>query len=128
MNDWVVYNGKTIDLRGKMAAIVRGMESVSEFRGLISQPRFTSSPADISSVPRAMSLSGFLTKAAHDRLEFERIQFRDPFLVVYSSGTTCQAKSIVHSVGSVPLNAHKEGRLHNELEPDSVALQYTTTG
>ncbi|KAJ5918023.1 AMP-dependent synthetase/ligase [Penicillium verhagenii] len=129
MDDFAVYNGKTIDLRAKMKEIVKGMDSVSEFHGLVSQPRFAEKPAEVGSIPRAWTLANFLKKAAGNyRLEFERVAFRDPFLIVYSSGTTGQPKCIVHSVGGVLINAHKEGNLHMELTDESVLLQYTTTG
>lgn len=129
MDDFAVYNGKRIDLRPKMKEIADGMESISEFQGVISQPRASSEPADIQSIPRTETLPEFLSKAkGKDHLEFERVDFRDPFLVVYSSGTTGQPKCIVHSVGGVLLNAHKEGRLHTDLGPESTACQYTTTG
>lgn len=130
MDDQAVYNGKTVDLRGKMRDIIKEMQSVREFEGIISVPRFTSQPADISSVPKAWPLADFLAKAAlpdNSLQEFERVGFGDPFLIVYSSGTTGKPKCIVHSVGGVLMNARKEGGLHQELGPDSVALQYTTT-
>ena len=61
-----------------------------------------------------------------DRLRFERVKFRDPFLVVYSSGTTGTPKCIVHSVGGVLISVMKEGQMHRQMGPDSVVLQYTT--
>lgn len=129
MDDFAIYNGKRIDLRPKMKEIVEGMKSVCEFQGIVSQPRLTSEPFDIQSIPRAQNLSEFLSKVkGKEHLEFERVRFCDPFLVVYSSGTTGQPKCIVHSVGGVLLNAHKEGGLHTEFGPESTACQYTTTG
>ncbi|EXJ91702.1 acetoacetate-CoA ligase [Capronia epimyces CBS 606.96] len=128
MDDWAVYNGKKIDLRPKMKDVIAGMGGVDEFEGIVSQVRFAHSPADISSVPRAQTWSDFISAARSSDLEFEPTSFSDPFLVVYSSGTTGQPKCIVHAIGGVVLNAHKEAALHRSMGPESTQLQYTTTG
>ena len=128
MDDMARYNRKVIDLREKMANLVRGMEEVVEFQGIVAIPRFADRIADVSEVPKAQTFASFLAKRKSDALEFLKVDFGDPFLVVYSSGTTGQPKCIVHSVGGVLVNANKEGRLHHEMGEDSVVLQYTTTG
>jgi acetoacetyl-CoA synthetase len=129
MDDWAVYNGKTIDLRQKMAEVVGGMSDVKEFAGVVSMPRFRGRrPADISNVPKAQLLEDFLAKATSRTLQFARTAFRDPFMIAYSSGTTGVPKCIVHSIGGALISSAKEGLLHRELNSDSVSLQYTTTG
>ncbi|KAL2179040.1 uncharacterized protein P884DRAFT_219966 [Thermothelomyces heterothallicus CBS 202.75] len=129
MDDAALYNGKVVDLRDKMAEVVKGLSECSNFEGVVSIRRFEQA-RDISRVPKAQTWASFL--AAADRNaplpEFVRIPFHEPFLICYSSGTTGIPKAIVHSVGGVLINSYKEGVLHEGLGPDSVTLQYTTTG
>lgn len=128
MDDRAVYNGRRIDLRPKMRDIVQGMKGVAEFEGIVSQVRFAHSLGNLSSVPSSQTWDEFLSAAKSSELVFEPLDFSDPFLIVYSSGTTGQPKCIVHAVGGVILNGHKEARLHRCLDHTSVQLQYTTTG
>lgn len=87
VDDWAVYNGKTIDLRPKMTEIESGMREVVELEGFVSMPRWKNKPSDISSIPRCETLGNFLRAAQQDRtLRFERVRFQDPFIIVYSSG------------------------------------------
>ncbi|KAL2760665.1 hypothetical protein ACRALDRAFT_1046183 [Sodiomyces alcalophilus JCM 7366] len=128
-DDAALYNGKVIDLREKMAAVIRGMKDCDQFNGVISIPRFAK-PHDISSVPRAETWEHFLASSAPSASPppFVQCDFHDPLLVYYSSGTTGIPKAIVHSVGTIMISMFKEGRLHEDTSPDSVGLQYTTTG
>src|SRR5207237_120755 len=50
------------------------------------------------------------------------------FMIAYSSGTTGTPKCLVHSIGGALISSAKEGILHREMTPESVVLQYTTTG
>lgn len=129
MDDAALYNGKVVDLREKMAEVVDGLSECSHFEGVVSIPRFAEA-RDISRVPKAETWASFLAAADKNAPlpDFVRLDFHEPFLVCYSSGTTGIPKAIVHSVGGVLINYYKEGRLHEGLGPDSVTLQYTTTG
>jgi acetoacetyl-CoA synthetase len=126
VDDWAIYNGKTLDLRPKINDIVAGLANVKEFKGIVTQQRFAT-PADLSNVPRAMTLNRFNEAAnGNATFKFEQIKYSDPFLIVYSSGTTGIPKCITHSVGGVLTSTMKEGKIHRDIGTDTIGLQYTT--
>lgn len=127
MDDAALYNGKIVDLREKMKEIVEGMKDCEALTSLISIPRF-SEPRDISSVPRAETLAGLLGSTKLPAPDFVRTAFHEPSLICFSSGTTGMPKAITHSQGGLLLSYFKEGRLHEGQGPETVGLQYTTTG
>jgi len=128
MDDWALYNGKRTDLRPKMKEVVEGMRGVAAFEGIVSQVRFSEEPADISAVPKCQSWANFIGKAKSSNLIFEPLDFQDPMIIVYSSGTTGQPKCIVHGAGGVVLSGYKEANLHRCVNHTSTQLQFTTTG
>ena len=128
MEDWAVYNQKTFDLRPKMKEIVEGMKHIANFGGIVSQARFTDAPADVSNIANCQTWDTFISKATSSDLVFEPLDFWDPMIIVYSSGTTGQPKCIVHAVGGVVLSGHKESTLHRCVDHESTQLQYTATG
>ena len=129
MDDAAVYNGKTVDLRPKMAEVVRGLRAeCSAFQEAIAIPRFAE-PRDVSGLDATRRWVDFVGPAVEVAAPpFARVDFADPFLICFSSGTTGTPKAIVHSVGGLLLNYYKEARLHEDMRPDAVTLQYTTVG
>lgn len=111
-----------------MTEIVAGLGECDAFASLISIPRWSDAPRDISGVPKAETLASLLSSTTQPPPDFVRIAFHEPSLICFSSGTTGMPKAITHSVGGLMISYFKEGRLHEDLGPESVGMQYTTTG
>ena len=129
-DDGALYNGRTIDLRDKIAGMMEGMRAACDkFESMVVIQRFADKPFDTSHLDRTVRLDDFLRAAAYaPSPPVARVDFQDPNIIYYSSGTTGTPKAIVHAAGPILLNFGKEAELHRDLDHDDVGLQYTTTG
>jgi acetoacetyl-CoA synthetase len=59
-------------------------------------------------------------------LEFTRVAFDHPLIILYSSGTTGLPKPIVHAGGPLLIQIKKEHVLHCGFTPKDVFFQFTT--
>ncbi len=69
-----------------------------------------------------------LISKKNDFFGYEALGFQDPMYILYSSGTTGAPKCIVHGVGGVYLQHHKELSLHCDIKSGSRLMYYTTLG
>lgn len=72
--------------------------------------------------------SAGLSMDATPALRFDAMPFNHPALIVFSSGTTGEPKSICHSAGGILVNSKKETMLHSDLGGQDTFLQLTTCG
>ncbi|TFA98824.1 Acetoacetyl-CoA synthetase [Trichoderma ghanense] len=127
-DDGALYNGKTIDLREKIKGMMEGMSECDQLKSFIIIQRFAK-PLDTSTIPKTQRLETFLQAGINKPPPaFVRIDFQDPGVIVFSSGTTGTPKAIVHAVGPMFLSCSKENHVHRDIQQHDVGLQYTTTG
>jgi acetoacetyl-CoA synthetase len=121
------YNGKAIEISGKLADIVVAIPNIER---LIVVPYIAES-VDIlaASLPRGVSLAQFVGPYAEGTpLEFTPVPFNHPLFIAYSSGTTGVPKCIVHGTGGVLLQHVKEHQLHSDIREGDRLFYYTTCG
>lgn len=107
--DSYVYNGRTFPVAEKVAAVVEALE------------------APVSVVVSGTDSWDSQFGDLDAELTFERFPFDNPFLVMFTSGTTGLPKAIVHSSGGVLLQHLKEHVLHGDVRPGDVHSWFTST-
>jgi len=80
------------------------------------------------SLPDGRTLDAVLAAYEEKPLVFNRLPFRHPLYILFSSGTTGVPKCIVHSAGGTLLQHLKEHRLHCGLTAGERLFYFTTCG
>ncbi|QOZ85064.1 MULTISPECIES: acetoacetate--CoA ligase [Chromobacterium] len=119
------YAGKAVDIRSKMASLAEALPSV---RQIIVVPYLGETGVFAENVPKAVTLTDFTAAYQAQALHFERLPFRHPLFILYSSGTTGKPKCIVHGAGGTLLQHLKEQQLHGDVHHGDRLFYFTTCG
>ncbi|MBL6999627.1 MAG: acetoacetate--CoA ligase [Gammaproteobacteria bacterium] len=118
--DGYFYNGKTIDIRPKVGAILQRLPSLQQ----IVEIPLTSLPGS----PSGLRWGTILEHNQSAEIEFVLNGFNHPLYIMYSSGTTGKPKCITHKAGGVLLQHLKEHRLHSNIQQGDRVFYFTTCG
>lgn len=119
--DGYFYNGKTLDIQDKVAAIQQQIPSIQQlvmipFAGI-----------KLQAYPSLTLWADYLDQNAQ-QIDFVPQGFNAPLYIMFSSGTTGVPKCIVHGVGGTLLQHLKEHALHTNLQRDDTLFFFTTCG
>jgi len=119
------YNGKRIEIAGKLAEIQADMPSLAQ-TVVIDYLGDATAVAD--GLRDASTYEDFQAPFAPADLAFARMPFDHPLYILFSSGTTGAPKCIVHRNGGVLLQHVKELALHGDIHPGDRVFYFTTLG
>ena len=123
--DGYYYNGKTIPIANKVAAVLKELPSVEETIII----DCIGSATDISrTVPRGVAYEDYISAKKLDPINFAQLSFDHPLYILYSSGTTGIPKCIVHGAGGVLLKHLSELLLNSDVKPEDRLFYFTTCG
>ncbi|MEP0942552.1 MAG: acetoacetate--CoA ligase [Rhizobiaceae bacterium] len=118
------YNGKKIDVAGKIAAISPQLTA----KKTVILPYVGGGDEICNQIDAAVTLDGFVEGIEAGELEFKRLPFSHPLYILFSSGTTGVPKCIVHTQGGVLLKHLSEHMLHCGVRADDRVFYFTTCG
>ncbi|MBX3598660.1 MAG: acetoacetate--CoA ligase [Rhizobiaceae bacterium] len=119
------YAGKRIDIADKVATI---SEKLSSVRSVLVVDYLGQVEEITSRTPKAVSMKEAVEPFGPMPLTFNRLPFKHPVYILYSSGTTGVPKCIVHGAGGTLLQHLKEHRLHCGMEAGDRVFYFTTCG
>jgi acetoacetyl-CoA synthetase len=123
--DGYYYNGKLIEIKDKLKAILAKLPSVEK----VIFVKYTGKAEEIANeFDTGLTFDSILANYPVQELRYQMVEFNHPLYILFSSGTTGVPKCIVHGTGGVLLQHLKEHQLHCDLRAGDAFFYFTTCG
>ena len=120
--DHYLYNGKRFDCLKTAEDLVDAIPSLQK---IVAFPYAEAMPV---STEKVQSWEDFVAPFEAREIEYSRVGFNDPLVILFSSGTTGLPKCITHSVGGLLLKHREEHVLNCDIKTGDRFFYFTTCG
>lgn len=122
--DAYYYGGKIVDCLEKIKEIQPALKGLEK---TVIVP-FVDEAPDVSALSNAVLSDDFIGDFKGGVIDFDRVSFNHPLVIMFSSGTTGVPKCIVHGHGGTLLQHIKEHKFQCDTRADDKVFYFTTCG
>ena len=122
--DGYFYNGQRFDSLERVAAL---QKELGDLERTVIVPYSRDEPP-LDGLPGTVLFKDLIAGHEARDIDFAQVNFNDPLVILYSSGTTGLPKCIVHGHGGSLLQNLKEHCLHSDIKPGDRLYYFTTCG
>ncbi len=126
VTDEYFYNGKRIDILGRVPEIIKKIPSI-KYVVVTTYPGQKKIKKNLKLKVKSKYWSELL-KTKPSKIIFSKFDFEQELVILYSSGTTGKPKCICHRSGGVLLQHKKEHQLHCDIKEGDNVFYFTTCG